>query len=109
MSKNYQTEQSELRDLIKRLNELDEKDLVEANMDEFYEIESSVQDIESQKGGIYDMDVGEYLDRLIERAKRIIKRIKSNYSLYDEDEEWDDMFPNQDNDDDEDANSFPDY
>ena len=95
----FKEERALLRSLIKRLKELEESDSVEENIDEFYDIERRVQDMEAEMGGICDMRGGDTLDDLIERAKKVIKSIKGNYDLYDEDAEWDNMFPNREDDD----------
>ena len=80
---------------IEQLQAFKEKgDLEDSDYDTLEEIELNLNQYESAYGGI-----GDNLDQFLNRARKILNQVKDDYDLYDEDAEWESMFPNHWDDD----------
>ena len=80
---------------IEQLHAFKEKgDLEDSDYDTLEEIELNLNQYESAYGGI-----GDNLDQFLNRARKILNQVKDDYDLYDEDAEWESMFPNHEDDD----------
>ena len=90
------SENIQVRGWIEQLKAFDEKGYLEgSDYEDVDEIERGLNELESAYGGI-----GDTLDHNIQRAKKILIRVQRDNGLYVEEDEWENIFPDHDEDDD---------